>query len=87
MFKFIFYLVEISGGQIKVNQESVKMSINRDMILDQIPKFLDQDPSWQVGSTISRWEITFISSTHTQFSKTVIQIHHKASLKHFWKNK
>lgn len=42
------------------------------MILDQIPKFLDQDPSWQVGSTISRWEITFISSSDTQFSKTVI---------------
>lgn len=72
LFKCIFYLVEVSGGQIKLNQKCVKMSINWDVILDQIPKFLDQDPSWQVGSTISRWEITFISSSDTQFSKTVI---------------
>lgn len=28
LFKCIFYLVEVSGGQIKVNQKCVKMSIN-----------------------------------------------------------
>lgn len=44
-FQFILSLIRVSGGKIKVKKkECVKMSIKPDLLLDEIPEFLYQDP-------------------------------------------
>lgn len=43
-FQFILSLIRVSGGKIKVKEECVKMSINSELLLDEIPEFFYQDP-------------------------------------------
>lgn len=43
-FQFILSLIRVSGGKSKVKKECVKMSVNSDLLLDQIPEFWYQDP-------------------------------------------
>lgn len=43
-FQFILSLIRVSGGKIKVKKECFKMSINSDLLLDEIPEFFYQDP-------------------------------------------
>lgn len=42
-FQFILSTIRVNGGKGKVKKERVKMSINSDLLLDQIPEFLYQD--------------------------------------------
>lgn len=41
LFKFILYLPGVSGVQIKVRQECVKMPLSSDLLFHHFPDFLD----------------------------------------------